>query len=457
MKYLTSTSFAVSALLASCALTAMPFVSSAQIYMPQPASSCVVLTSTLQYGSRDSYTGGQVSMLQNFLYARGYLPSSAVGVFGPVTRTAVVKFQSDNGITQAGIVGPVTRAKIQSLSCGSGQGGIIYPQPTSGVYIQSLIPASGTVGSSVIIQGSGFASDNTVMFGGGAVPHVVSSNGSTLTFNVPPTLNPSCYYSYPPCLTFAASREVTPGAYNVTVYNSSGTSNTATFIVTGSQKIGVAPTIESITPGSGAVGTVVTISGWGFSNDNTIHFAGGAIMHVPVSSSIAIACTSDPNCHGGIHQTLQFTVPSSIAPYCPQGYACPMYMQQITPGTYNVSVENTAGKSNSTNFTVTSGVGGGSPISTTGISAPASLSVNQVGSWTVNATSNSNTQLQYSVVWGDELYAPSYGYGSAATPQVQTSASFTHVYTRSGTFTPTFTVSDGYGHSATVSATVLVY
>ena len=121
----------------------------------------------------------------------------------------------------------------------------------------------------------------------------------------------------------------------------SGTTTTAT------------PYLQSVTPNTGPTGTSVSVTGYGFTSDNTILFAGGAILHVPISSSIAIACTTDPNCRGGIRQTLVFTVPSSIGPNCPAGTACPMYMRLITPGTYTLSVQNQNGTGNDLNFTVT--------------------------------------------------------------------------------------------------------
>ncbi|HVU75555.1 MAG TPA: IPT/TIG domain-containing protein, partial [Candidatus Paceibacterota bacterium] len=43
-----------------------------------------------------------------------------------------------------------------------------------------------------------------------------------------------------------------------------------------------APVIYSITPRSGPVGTQVSITGFGFTKDNIVHFGGGAIAHVPI-------------------------------------------------------------------------------------------------------------------------------------------------------------------------------
>jgi hypothetical protein len=109
-----------------------------------------------------------------------------------------------------------------------------------------------------------------------------------------------------------------------------------------------AVTLYSVSKTSGiAVGDTITITGSGFTNDNTILLDGMvAAKNVPITSSIAIACTTDPSCKGGIHQTLIFTIPSSIGPDCKAGQMCPMYMRLLTSGTYNLAVENENGTSN---------------------------------------------------------------------------------------------------------------
>jgi len=95
--------------------------------------------------------------------------------------------------------------------------------------------------------------------------------------------------------------------------------------------------ITNINPDSATVGTTVTITGQGFTNDNTIFFAGGAISNIPSSSGT----------------TINFTIPSAIGPYCPPGTACPMYVRLITSGTYSLYVTNSNGTSNTESITIT--------------------------------------------------------------------------------------------------------
>src|SRR3989344_4607379 len=77
---------------------------------------CPTIKNTLYRGSSDSWTGGEVSMLQRFL--RQLYPDLPVtGYFGVLTEAAVERFQSQYGISPVGIVGPETSKKIASL-CG---------------------------------------------------------------------------------------------------------------------------------------------------------------------------------------------------------------------------------------------------------------------------------------------------------------------------------------------------
>jgi hypothetical protein len=62
----------------------------------------------LQTGS----TGAAVTDLQNALTTLGYDPGKVDGDFGPTTQAAVVKFQTDKGLSPDGVVGPKTEAAL---------------------------------------------------------------------------------------------------------------------------------------------------------------------------------------------------------------------------------------------------------------------------------------------------------------------------------------------------------
>ena len=80
-------------------------------------NSCLMLSSNFEYRSRDTYTNGEVSVLQDFLQTKGFLSSEPSGFFGLLTLRAVKSFQTANSINPTGYVGPLTRARINSLSC----------------------------------------------------------------------------------------------------------------------------------------------------------------------------------------------------------------------------------------------------------------------------------------------------------------------------------------------------
>lgn len=61
-----------------------------------------------KYGS----TGSEVTAIQTKLNQLGYLKTPADGIFGSKTKSAVIKFQKDNGLTADGIVGSKTLAAL---------------------------------------------------------------------------------------------------------------------------------------------------------------------------------------------------------------------------------------------------------------------------------------------------------------------------------------------------------
>ncbi len=88
-----------------------------KIYTNTNRNTCLSLTNNLSYRSRDSWTNGEVSTLQDFLQVKGYLSSEPTGYFGLLTLEAVKKFQIANGISPVqGFVGVLTRAKLNSMN-----------------------------------------------------------------------------------------------------------------------------------------------------------------------------------------------------------------------------------------------------------------------------------------------------------------------------------------------------
>lgn len=89
--------------------------------------------------------------------------------------------------------------------------------------IYSVAPNAGTPGTTVTVYGSGFSyRDNSVRFGNGIITGLFSSDGKTLSFVIPTTLNGF------------NSQYATPGTYNLTVTNADGrVSNQVAFTIPG--------------------------------------------------------------------------------------------------------------------------------------------------------------------------------------------------------------------------------
>ncbi len=138
-----------------------------------PASTCVNVTANLLQGMTDATTGGQVRVLQNYLYSAGYLSATPNGVFGPATAAAVRSFQSANGISNTGSVASLTRAAISIKSCLSGPVETsLPPKPTSTLSAPSAIPVV-TIGP-IAGQTLGIGDSYTVKWSG----------PSNITYNV---------------------------------------------------------------------------------------------------------------------------------------------------------------------------------------------------------------------------------------------------------------------------------
>ena len=93
--------------------------------------------------------------------------------------------------------------------------------------------------------------------------------------------------------------------------------------------------LDTISPQSGPVGTLVRLSGSGFLEDNTVLFGAGAGLPA----------------HSDNGATLDFLVPGVVNPACfDQG--CRVLSQGVRAGRYDVSVRNANGVSNALSFTV---------------------------------------------------------------------------------------------------------
>ncbi len=88
---------------------------------------------------RQGMYGQDVAAMQMKLKSAGYLLGNADGIFGPVTKAAVLAFQKDCNLKQDGIVGPQTWALINSLQVSNAEQTVVDPSSASvGAYTTKL-------------------------------------------------------------------------------------------------------------------------------------------------------------------------------------------------------------------------------------------------------------------------------------------------------------------------------
>jgi hypothetical protein len=382
--------------------------------------------------------------------------------------------------------------------------------------VTEIDPTEGPTGTEVVLTGEGFTDDSIVRFGKGAIHDVVvNASGTTLAFTIPESMGRYCPEGRY-CTQIAY--EVEPGDYRVRVQDGGETSNRVWFEVTeddgngdddltiekidgptalevgaeGTWTVDVAGDFEgnlqysvkwgdegfspmrllglsddtqasatfthtydepgtyapeftvtdedgnevtkasasvvvsdetdvhiaSINPEKATIGTTVTLTGHGFDSDSTV----------------TVGSTTAENTVVEDDETITFTVP------------------KVSLDTeHMVVVKNDDGTSNTIGLMVIAEKG---RVSVSGIDAPTRLLVGEDGTWTVDAMTNLSGNLSYSVIWGDE--GSSMSARSALSENTQSSATFTHAYDEAGTYKPKFTVTDEQGHSASVSASVVV-
>jgi hypothetical protein len=151
--------------------------------------------------------------------------------------------------------------------------------------VSGFSPASGPVGTSVTINGSGFTGATAVKFNGTAATFTIASDTSIST-RVP--------------------SGATSGTISVTGPGGTGTS-TVSFTVTTTQS---APTITSISPTSGTVGTHVTIVGTNLAGATAVRFGSGASA-APTATSATQVLVDVPS--GAKNGTLTVTAPGGTA------------------------------------------------------------------------------------------------------------------------------------------------
>ena len=225
--------------------------------IPTISVSAQTFNTNLTVGSR----GTDVVFLQQFLVAKGFLqmpPNVAYGYFGPLTRVAVARWQTANGITPAvGYFGPISRAAIvtetNTPSNLSPSTEIDTPAAlgmrANQVMLFRAFPFEVRSGDVITLDGSGFSKTiNKIYFNDSNPVDATSTDGITLDVRVPLILS--------------------EGEYSLSVSNTLGSSNNPDIAI--AIKVMNNPRSGPIIENASIVGDTVTLTGSGFTSANNI-------------------------------------------------------------------------------------------------------------------------------------------------------------------------------------------
>ncbi|MDR3502421.1 MAG: IPT/TIG domain-containing protein, partial [Legionella sp.] len=203
----------------------------------------------------------------------GFTPNTTVSVGGiPATNITVNNSHVLTAVTPAYVSGPLTVDVVVSNSVSNAtlSGAFTYQGVTP--TLESITPNSGSAagGTTVTVIGSGFVPGTTLSIGGVAATNINITNVSTLTATIPAYVSGSL-------------------VKDVTLNNGIGSAT----LPGGYTYIANAPTLTGITPNTGSVigGTVVTLTGTGFTLNSTVSFGGLPATSVTFSSPTSMTAT----------------------------------------------------------------------------------------------------------------------------------------------------------------------
>jgi hypothetical protein len=195
------------------------------------------------------------------LTGSNFTGASAVKFGGVAATYSVV---SDTQITAVVPSGAISGAVSVTTGGGTVTGPTFTMNVTGAPTVTTLSPTSGAVGSSVILTGTNLTAATTVTFGGVVAPAFTVNSATQITVTVPAG---------------AAS-----GAVNVTTPG--GTATGPSFTVTVA-----APTVSSLSPNTGLVGSSVVITGTNLLGASAVKFNGISATAVTVNSATQITAT----------------------------------------------------------------------------------------------------------------------------------------------------------------------
>ena len=392
-------------------------------------------------------TSEDVKSLQEFLKAEGVLNAEATGYFGPMTRAALGLWQIENGVVAKqdanlgwGSYGPRTRSLIGEWCIKPKPNKIFRARPTTG---SAPLTVTFTANVGIVANtcsGSGpcaliaDAGDHKIVFGDGTEHKLLCDGGATISCAGPHTVTH----------TYTTNGTYTAQLVHYGYYGPPGDSGQRVIakelISVGADPVYCTSEYKPVC-GSKQVTCITAPCNpveQTYSNLCTMGRDGAKFVHEGQCRTSTADPEKDAQCKSWYDgcNTCSRQEPGGIA-------ACTL---RACVGGAMVRPYCTAYFSDPSN----------KPPVVSGISGPTSLTLNEVGTWTIQASDPENGPLSYAVTWGDEWYALPGMRLSTADFSIVQSTTFTHSYERAGTYKINVTVKDAAGKQAQISTTVTV-
>lgn len=392
---------------------------------------CAALYRNLSQG----ISGEDVARLQEFLRDQGFFSASATGYYGPLTASAVARWQTSQGVSSVGIVGPQTRERIR-VWCGDGGSTSEQSARFSAAPQRGEAPLSVTFTTNVQLSNPQFiadAGDYKVVFG----------DGNEYTF---PCTDRNGFCAGPHRVQHTYEDE---GTYTASLVHygyfgipgPSGLPEDTVAMVTIYVGDDVVACTKEYRPvcGSKQVQCITTPCNpvqQTYGNRCEMNADGAAFLYEGQCRGTNTNPENNPRCRAWYDGCNSCSRETPGGPAICTLRAC--IQQAPAYCTAYFDDDSTANR----------------PPTISSFSGPTTLSVNQAGTWIIRASDPENGTLSYHVDWGDEYYAlPN---AASAQERFTQTTTFTHSYARTGTYTAAITVRDSGGKEARTSTTVRV-
>ena len=272
-----------------------------------PVISGIDTPTTLRVGELGSWTvHALASDTGSLYYSVLWGDETYVSTSGASAATAVQSYNPSASFTHVynapGVYTPtfsVRNANGQAVSTSASVNVTGASNATVYPVITSISPTSGQGTTTFTVTGTGFSSLSKVLIDGGVNSglSVVSYTDTTLTFSIPTSLPSNCYDYSGNCAVIAiypTPTYSTVGNHQISIANSnSRISNVAYISITAPSQQTYTPTVTSVSPTSGIIGSQVTIYGSNFtSSNNTVNFGSGSPAVKNGISALRLCCLS---------------------------------------------------------------------------------------------------------------------------------------------------------------------